>query len=160
MDELYAHARQSLPDYMIPSAFVRMEALPLSPSGKVDLRALPAPADEREASTSEDAEPQTPLEQAIAAIWKELLDVEVIRRNDNFFLIGGDSLLGTLVVSRLRQEFEIEVPLTTLFEAPTLAELVEAIMAMAVEAGAANDEAANDENAELDGLTEYAAKLE
>jgi acyl carrier protein len=120
-DELRAHVRRSLPEYMVPSAFVHMETLPLTPNGKLDRKALPAP----ELASAEDryVAPRTPVEEALAGIWAEVLRLERVGANDNFFELGGHSLLVTRVVSRVREQLGVELPLRALFEAPTLAEM-------------------------------------
>ncbi|MDF5723198.1 MAG: amino acid adenylation domain-containing protein [Rhizonema sp. PD37] len=118
---LRSFLKQKLPDYMIPSAFVSLEAIPLSPNGKVDRHALPAP------DTSNFSQsfvlPRTPTEEILAAIWIEVLGLEQVSIHDNFFEVGGHSLLATQVVSRLRQAFSLELPLRHMFELPTVAEL-------------------------------------
>ncbi|HEX8696368.1 MAG TPA: amino acid adenylation domain-containing protein [Longimicrobium sp.] len=124
---LREHLASRLPPYMVPSAIVRMDALPLTPSRKIDRRALPAP--EACASVRGSEPPATATEQAVAAIWREVLEVESVGAGDNFFDLGGHSLRATRVVSRLRSRLGAEVPVGALFEYPTvrdLAALVEA----------------------------------
>jgi acyl-coenzyme A synthetase/AMP-(fatty) acid ligase/acyl carrier protein len=122
--ELRHYLKQKLPDHMVPSAFVRLEALPLTPNDKVDRRALPMP--DRIRSVEETfAPPLTPFEEALAGIWSEVLRLDSVGIHDNFFALGGHSLLATQVISRLRQAFGIELPLQTIFEAPTVGELSE-----------------------------------
>ena len=115
----------SLPAYMIPSAFVPLEVLPLTPNGKLDRRALPAPDPLRSDQGHVYVAPRNHLEQQIADIWKDVLGLEQVGIHDNFFDLGGHSLLATQVVSRLRTTFNIELPLRSLFEAPTIKTLLE-----------------------------------
>ncbi len=114
---LRAALRQSLPEYMVPTAWVQLAALPLTPNGKVDRKALPAPAAELKTSTP----PRTPTEELLAGIWARVLGVERVGAEDSFFDLGGHSLLATQVVSRVREAFGVELPLRNLFERPTVA---------------------------------------
>ncbi|HEX2203959.1 MAG TPA: condensation domain-containing protein, partial [Longimicrobium sp.] len=132
---LRAFAAANLPEYMIPSVFVLLPALPLGNTGKVDRRALPAPPPEPGGYLA----PRTPDEGVIAAIWAEALGVDRVGVDDDFFALGGQSLLATQVVSRLRDAFGVEVPLRRLFEAPTVAALARSV-ARAREAGASSAE--------------------
>ncbi|MCB0168540.1 MAG: amino acid adenylation domain-containing protein, partial [Anaerolineae bacterium] len=122
--ELRRFLQTKLPDYMIPTAFMRLATLPLTPSGKVDRKALPRP--ERE-STPDFIPPRTATEVALAVIWREVLGVEKVGLNDDFFVLGGHSLLATQIISRIRQTFQIELPLRSLFEYPNLAALANVI---------------------------------
>jgi amino acid adenylation domain-containing protein len=119
--ELRAALREKLPEYMIPSAFVMMEELPLTPNGKVDRAALPAP--EQVARGGEVVAPRTPIEELLVTLYAEVLHVERVSREDNFFELGGHSLLATQLISRIREVFQLEVPLRALFDYPTVAEL-------------------------------------
>ncbi len=127
--EIFAQLRQylkeNLPDYMIPSAFVVLEAFPLTTNGKIDYRALPAP--NFSASGSNYVAPRTPTEEIFVNIWSELLKVEVVGINDNFFELGGHSLIATQVISRIRQILGLELSLQLLFESPTIAQISEQI---------------------------------
>ncbi|KIX50180.1 peptide synthetase [Burkholderia pseudomallei] len=125
---LRAQAAQHLPSYMVPSAYVRLDAWPLTPNGKLDRRALPAPADDAYARAEYEA-PQGAREEALAAIWRDLLHVERVSRHDNFFELGGHSLLAVQLVSRLRQALSVEVALGTVFDAPVLSALAERLEA-------------------------------
>ncbi|HWK88522.1 MAG TPA: condensation domain-containing protein, partial [Longimicrobium sp.] len=116
---LREHLRARLPEFMVPDAWVLLDALPLTPNGKVDRDALPEPA----AAAVEHVEPRTPTERALAGIWAELLDVERVGAADGFFDLGGHSLLAMQVVSRVRAAAGVELPLRAVFEAPTVAEL-------------------------------------
>ncbi|GGA46190.1 non-ribosomal peptide synthetase [Okeania sp. KiyG1] len=122
MSELRSFAKSKLPDYMIPAAFVMLESLPLTPNGKVNRRALKAP--ELDSSTSAPfVGPQTPAQELLADIYASVLGIEQVGIHDNFFELGGHSLFGTQVISRLRETFAVEMPLRSIFEAPTVAQL-------------------------------------
>ncbi|MFL1493541.1 non-ribosomal peptide synthetase [Pseudomonas antarctica] len=112
-----------LPEYMVPAQLMRLDAMPLSPSGKLDRRALPEPVWQ----TREHIEPQTPLQQQIAAIWREVLGLPRIGLGDDFFALGGHSLLATQIISRTRQACDVELPLRTLFEARELGAFAEQV---------------------------------
>ena len=119
---LRAFLEQRLPSYMIPIHFVCLQAFPFTSNGKVDRQALPAPDRTGSAGIADKALPQTPLEKELAAIWTEILGVEGIALEDNFFALGGHSLLGTQLVARIRRAFQVDFPLSALFEAPILAD--------------------------------------
>ena len=121
--ELRSFLRGQLPDYMLPSAFVPLAAMPLSPNGKVDRRALPAPEALESTIQVADAAPSSPLEVAVAEVWSQVLKRSQIGVHENFFEIGGHSLNATQVVSRLRDRFAVEFSPRVVFEAPTVAEL-------------------------------------
>ncbi|HSU16143.1 AMP-binding protein, partial [Longimicrobium sp.] len=126
-------ARARLPEYMVPSAFVVLEALPVTANGKVDRSALPAP--DMPGSRGETyVALRTPAEERMAGIWAEVLGVERVGGDDNFFDLGGHSLLATQLVSRVREVFQTELPLRAVFEAPTLAELAGRVEALLAEA--------------------------
>ena len=118
-DQLADHLKQSLPEYMVPSAFVGLSAFPLTSNGKIDRKALPAPEYQQKSSERYVA-PRTPMEEKVAAIWAEVLRLERVGATDDFFAIGGHSLLAAQVISRLRQTLEIEIPLKAMFESPVL----------------------------------------
>ncbi|MCG3119499.1 MAG: Linear gramicidin synthase subunit B [bacterium] len=115
--------KTKLPDYMVPSAFVFLDELPLTPNGKIDRKRLPAPEANQRNLPEAYVAPTSPLEKLLAGIWHQLLPIEKIGIHDNFFEIGGHSLLATQVNSRLHKIFGIDLPLRTLFEAPTVAAL-------------------------------------
>ena len=121
--------KEKLPEYMLPSAFVMLDALPLTPSGKVDRRALPAPDTARPEVEEAFVAPRTPLEGEITKTWSQVLGLEEVGIHDNFFDLGGHSLLATQINSRLCEAFQIELPLRSLFEAPTVVELSDLIIA-------------------------------
>ncbi|HVS37748.1 MAG TPA: amino acid adenylation domain-containing protein, partial [Gemmataceae bacterium] len=112
-----------LPDYMTPSAFVVLDALPLNANGKVDRKALPAPADTRPESAGDYAAPTTATEKIVAGIWRDVLQMKCVGVHDNFLELGGHSLLAAQVVARIRDAFRVELPLGGIFQAPTVAGL-------------------------------------
>jgi amino acid adenylation domain-containing protein len=119
--ELRRHLGERLPDYMVPSAFVFLEALPVTPNGKTDRAALPEPRREAEEVT----DPRNPVEDAVAAVWREVLGLERVGVHDNFFELGGHSLLLAQVHARLRETLGLEIPIVDLFRFPTVAALAE-----------------------------------
>jgi acyl-CoA synthetase (AMP-forming)/AMP-acid ligase II/acyl carrier protein len=121
--DLREFLRTFLPEYMVPAVFVRLEKLPLSSHGKVDRQALPCPDAENTLRDEVFTSPRTAIESQIGAILGGLLGIKDIGVNDNFFLLGGSSFLGIQVIARVREKFGVEVPLRTLFEAPTIADL-------------------------------------
>ncbi|HEU4562015.1 MAG TPA: condensation domain-containing protein, partial [Longimicrobium sp.] len=120
-DALRAHVRRSLPEYMLPAAYVFLDALPLTPNGKLDRKALPA----SDYASAEDryVAPRTRVEDVLAGIWAEVLRLERVGVEESFFELGGHSLLATRIVSRVRERFGVELPLRALFEGPTVAEM-------------------------------------
>jgi amino acid adenylation domain-containing protein len=121
--ELRRFLESKLPDYMVPSLYVELDTLPLSPNGKVDRRALPEPGSDRPELDVGFAEPRTPQEKTLAAIWQEVLGIDRVGLHDNFFELGGHSLLATQVISRIRSALRISLPITTFFAAPTINDL-------------------------------------
>jgi acyl carrier protein len=117
-----------LPDYMRPSAFVFLESLPQTPNGKIDRNALPAPESIRVQTEKKFVAPRTPVEEKLAAIWAEVLRVEKVSIDENFFDLGGHSLLAIQVMARVRESFQVEIPLRSLFEALTVESLAEVIV--------------------------------
>ncbi|WOB66747.1 non-ribosomal peptide synthetase [Microcystis aeruginosa] len=122
--ELRQFLKAKLPEYMIPSAFVILESLPLTPNGKIDHRALPAPEFQ---SQEQYIAPRNPIEEILSSIWAKVLKVAQVGIHDNFFELGGHSLLATQLISRIREAFQVEMPLRELFVAPTIAELSQEI---------------------------------
>lgn len=122
--ELQAFLEKNLPDYMVPTQFVLLDELPLTPNGKVDRKALPVPA---KANTGAGGPPRTETEKMVASIWTELLGVEGVGVEDDFFDLGGQSMTAVGLVARLRTAFDLNIELATLFERPTIAGLAEAI---------------------------------
>jgi len=141
-----------LPDYMIPSAFVFLDSFPLVGPGKVNLRALPVPGRARPDLGTPFAFPRTPVEDKIAKIWAEVLDVDQIGIHDRFLELGGDSLLATRVISRVIAAFRVEVPMRTFFETPTVAAMA-AVVALK-ETRPATPEAIERGLVEVEGLSE------
>jgi len=127
ISEIRSFLKQKLPEYMIPSAFVFLDALPRTPNGKVDHRALPGPDLERSRLETKFIAPRTQVEKVLAKIWGEVLGLERVGVHDNFFELGGHSLLATRVMSRVRDNFEMELPLLRFFETPTITGLTELI---------------------------------
>jgi amino acid adenylation domain-containing protein len=123
VDDLQSHVTKQLPYYMVPSAFVLLEAFPLTPNGKIDRRALPAPQHTRPALQMAFVAPRTLIEEALARMWAETLGIEQIGIYDDFVALGGDSLKALQVVARLRRALQIELHLARFFEAGTIAEL-------------------------------------
>ncbi|AUX29427.1 MULTISPECIES: non-ribosomal peptide synthase/polyketide synthase [Sorangium] len=128
-DELKAFAKLKVPDFMIPSAFVVLAAMPLSPNGKVDRLALPHPSAARPEQEEAFVAPRTPIEELLAGLFAEVLGLDRVGIFDGFFALGGHSLLATRLLSRIRSTFSVEVPLRALFEAPTVAGLLAPIEA-------------------------------
>ncbi|HEX6289379.1 MAG TPA: amino acid adenylation domain-containing protein [Herpetosiphonaceae bacterium] len=128
-EELITFLHGRLPEYMLPAACVLLEDLPRTPSGKIDRRALPAVDYARNAAASYVA-PRTPEEQAMAALWAEVLGLEQVGIHDNFFALGGHSLLATRLMARLRAAEQIALPLRSLFETPTVAGLSQQIITL------------------------------
>jgi len=121
--ELRSFLNERLPDYMIPSAIVILDTLPLTPNGKVDRRALPTPGGERPELETPFVAPRTPVEKALAQIWADVLSLDQVGIHDNFFELGGHSLLATQVISRVINAFNVKLPIKSLFESPTVADM-------------------------------------
>jgi acyl carrier protein len=142
--ELREFLRKKLPDYMVPAAFLPLDKLPLTPSGKVDRRALPVPEQTRPDLDETYAPPRTRTEEVLTDIWNDVLGLKQIGVHDNFFELGGHSLLMTQVMVRTRETFGVDLSLRRLFEAPTISQLAVAIEERLVE--------------EIEGLSEEEAK--
>jgi len=125
--ELRAHLKKRLPNYMVPSIFVWLDEMPLTPSGKIDRRALAVPAQLRPEIESDFVAPRSPAEELLAEMWCRVLKLERIGIHDDFFELGGHSLLATQLVSQVRKVFRIELPLRVLFEEPTVSGLLKEI---------------------------------
>jgi hypothetical protein len=129
--DVRAALRRSLPDYMIPVQFVFMSSFPMTPTNKVDRKALPRP--EETAATY--VPPRNATEEAFARIWREVLRIERVGMHDNFFELGGRSLSANQVVGRIRRDLHFDIPVRALFERPTIAELADAVGSGPVEEG-------------------------
>ena len=123
VEALHAHLNQRLPEYMAPSAFVYLDALPLTPSGKFDRNALPAPDQEQAYLQDAYTAPRTPVEEILTEVWAELLGLQQVGIQDDFFALGGHSLLATQLISRLETAVGVTLPLSRIFEARTVADL-------------------------------------
>ncbi|HEY0077786.1 MAG TPA: amino acid adenylation domain-containing protein [Pyrinomonadaceae bacterium] len=120
VEELRGYLKTKLPEYMIPSAFVVLDAFPLTPNGKIDRKALPAPATERDEASSTFVAPRNEQEAQLARLWEEVLQVRLVGVRDNFFDLGGHSLLAVKLFSRIEEETGSTLPLSTLFESATV----------------------------------------
>jgi amino acid adenylation domain-containing protein len=127
---LRSYLENRLPDYMRPAAFVFLERIPLTPNGKVDRRALPAPDWNLDDSAATSSRPRTAIQEIVAAIWSEVLKLDRVGIENNFFELGGHSLLATQLISRVRETFSVEMPLRKLFESPTVEGMALSIEAM------------------------------
>jgi acyl carrier protein len=121
--ELREFLKDRLPEYMLPSVFILLETMPLTLTGKVDRRALPAPEQMRPALSQHYVAPRTPVETELAEIWAQLLAIECAGIHDNFFELGGHSLLVIQLAARISESFQINLPMARLFETPTIAQL-------------------------------------
>lgn len=125
--ELRLYLQRRLPEYMVPSFFLFLEDLPVTSSGKIDYQALPAPDQDLLEERAGYLAPRTELERSLAEIWCQTLELKQVGVKDNFFQIGGHSLLVTQIIARMRSVLQIELPLRILFEIPTIAGLAEHI---------------------------------
>jgi acyl carrier protein len=133
VENLRAFLSKKLPDYMIPAAFVRLEAIPLTPNGKANRRALPLPDLARPLLEQIYVAPRNETEVELTNIWSDVLRIERVGIYDNFFELGGHSLLATQAIARIQQKFQIDLPLYTLFEAPTVATFAERVAQREIE---------------------------
>lgn len=130
VNELRDHLARELPDYMLPTAFVRVDHFPMTPTGKIDRAALPDPDSSRPQQEEPFVAPRGLVEEQLAAIWQEQLGIDEIGVYDNFFVLGGQSLAAVRIVTRLSQLFDEEIPLSLLFDHPTIAGMAIAVEAM------------------------------
>jgi acyl-coenzyme A synthetase/AMP-(fatty) acid ligase/acyl carrier protein len=131
-DELRDLLSARLPDYMVPAVFLQLQSLPLTPNGKLDFNALPAPDDNNMLPNENYVSPCTVLEEKLLLLVADLLGVDRVGMNDNFFLIGGHSLFGTRLIARIRDSFGVDLPLRSIFESPTPAQLAQQIETLVV----------------------------
>jgi acyl carrier protein len=151
---LRGHLAEWLPEYMLPGAIVVVEELPRTPSGKIDRLALPDP-DLAGAEGADYVAPRTPLEEAVATIWAQVLGVSRVGVEDDFFALGGHSLLATQVVAQVRSDFAVDLPLHSLFTYPTVTSLAAEIVGMMSDSE--GDETAR-LMAELEGMSDEEAQ--
>jgi hypothetical protein len=126
--DLYSYMKLTLPDYMIPSAFVFLDAIPRTPNGKVDRRRLPLPDRSNAGMENTFVQPRTRHEAFLAGVWTDILGLDRVGVQNNFFELGGHSLLAAQVISQVRNAFQIDLPLRTIFERPTIEELAVIIL--------------------------------
>ena len=119
---------EKMPDHLIPAAFVELESMPVTLTGKVDRQALPQPSSDRPILETAYVPARTPVEQNLAEIWKEVLGLERVGMDDNFLELGGDSLLAAQVIARAIRRFQIDLPLQALFSSPTVGEMAVTIV--------------------------------
>ncbi len=151
LTSLRAQARQRLPDYMMPSAIMVMDAMPLTPNGKVDRRALPAP-DAEESSADTYVAPRNAEEETLATLWADILGRQKVGIHDNFFDLGGHSLLATQLVARMQKSLGGDIALRMLFEAPTIAQFADLLLQRRMQS--VDSDALASMLQELEGLSE------
>ncbi|HKV36211.1 MAG TPA: amino acid adenylation domain-containing protein [Pyrinomonadaceae bacterium] len=135
INEVRTFLRELLPEYMVPTFFLTLRAFPLTPNGKINRQALPVPETANERSEEAHVAPRTALEEIIAAIWSEIIGVKRIGVHDSFFELGGHSLLAMQVISRIREEFEVDIPVRSLFDGMTVENLAATVLEREPEAG-------------------------
>jgi acyl carrier protein len=150
--ELREHLERQLPQYLTPSGYVMLERLPLTPNGKIDRQALPAPGKHDGELDDRYVAPSTPIENDVAQIFRDVLRIEDVGIYDDFFALGGHSLLVTQVISRINRAFQVELSVRALFDAPTVNGLVVAIVES--QAGQFEDDALSQMLVDLEGLSE------
>jgi acyl-coenzyme A synthetase/AMP-(fatty) acid ligase/acyl carrier protein len=155
-DQLRARLADWIPDYMVPSAFVALDSLPLTASGKVDRLALPDPEGAEARSAAAYVAPRTPVEESVAAIWADVLGLERVGVEEDFFALGGHSLLATQIVAQVRSDFSIELPLHALFTSPTVALLSQQVVELL---GRSSDSDTEKLLSELEGLSDEEVAL-
>src|SRR5262249_498487 len=126
--QLREFVAQRLPQHMVPSSFVMLEQMPLTPNGKIDRRRLPAPPSSRDLLDPSFVPPRNPVEQILAQIWKDVLSLDSLSVDDNFFAVGGHSLLATQIISRIRSWLSVDLPLRSIFEAPSISLLARQVI--------------------------------
>ena len=126
--ELRDFLKRTLPDHMVPSAFVFLDALPMTPNGKIDRKALPSPEPSSASGGDSFVAPRNPIEEMLSRIWAQVLGLDRVGIYDNFFDLGGHSLLATRLIVRVRDGFSVELPLSTLFQSPTVAEFAQVLL--------------------------------
>ncbi len=156
ISDLRSFLKEKLPDYMVPSAFVMLDALPLLPNGKLDRKALPVPDKSRPTLDTLFVAARTPVEKDLATIWAEVLSLDQVGINDKFFDLGGHSLRAVQVISRVINAFKLELPIKFLLESPTIADMTVVITQnMANKAG---EEELSRMLAELESITDKEAQ--
>jgi acyl carrier protein len=139
VNDLRSYVQIKLPDYMVPARFIFLDALPVSPNGKIDRKALPVPGRSRPELDTPFVASRTPLEEDLAQIWGEVLELDQIGIRDKFLDLGGNSLAATQIISRVIARFQIEIPLRSLFESPTVAEMAMVISRSEIKKVAENE---------------------
>jgi acyl carrier protein len=136
---LHSYLKERLPDYMIPSVYVGLDAIPLTSNGKIDRASLPLPGKGRPELDTDYAAPKNPVERDLADIWAELLSLDRVGVHDDFFALGGHSLLAARVISRVREVYDVELSLPSLFAAPTVAKLAAQLLDVRTRMSAVED---------------------